>query len=418
MSRVLVVGGGGREHALCWKLAHEAEVVCSPGNPGIEQVADCVPIPAEDGEALTALAVAREVDLVVIGPEAPLIDGLADQMRARGLRVFGPGENGARLEADKGWSKDTMRRAGVPTAAGMTFTESSAAIEWCRARFEEGKGVAVKATGPALGKGVVVAAELELAEATILDWMDSGGMGAAGEKLLLEERLLGREFSLLTLATERGIASLPVAQDYKRLTDGDTGPNTGGMGSFAPAAWVSEGLVLKTEERVVKPLLSELTRAGVPYRGMLFSGLMVVEGEPFCLEYNVRFGDPETQSVLRLMGAGFLDALIGTADGSRPERPDVLPGCSVTVVCAADGYPISPQKGQPITIGNMPEGAVAFHSGTKWDDGSLRVSGGRVVSVSATGPDLASARALAYAGVSEIQYSGKHFRTDIASSGN
>lgn len=393
-------------------------MICAPGNPGIADVAECVPLASDDAEGLAALARVRDVALVIVGPEAPLIAGLADQLRSSGLAVLGPGAAGARLEADKAWSKDAMRRAGVPTAAGQTFTEAGQAIEWCRERFEEGKGVAVKATGPALGKGVVVASDFETAEATIRDWMELGGLGPAGETVLLEERLVGREFSLLTLANERGIASLPVAQDYKRHGDGDEGPNTGGMGSFAPADWVSEGLVLMTEERVVKPLLSDLARAGIQYRGVLFSGLMVVEDKPYCLEYNVRFGDPETQSVVLLAGTGFLECLLATAKGEYPERCDTLQGAAVTVVCASEGYPASPRIGQEVRLGAMPEGVVVFHAGTRLEDGVIRVSGGRVLGVSANGPDIETARERAYAGVGLVQFDGMTFRTDIAKSGN
>lgn len=404
--RILVVGSGGREHALAWKLAQEHETACAPGNPGIAADVPCLPV-----EDLVGLA--RGFDLVVVGPEDPLVDGLADRIRAAGVPCYGPGAAGARLEASKAFSKALMADAGVPTAEFFTFHHADPALEYARNRFAEGRGVVVKASGNALGKGVFVCETVEEAAAAIQTMMVDRTFGEAGAEVVIEERLTGPEFSLLTIVGDEGFVSLPVAQDHKRAFDGDQGPNTGGMGTISPCAWVSADLVSETEERGVAPILAELRRQGIDYRGTLFSGLLVQGGTPYCLEYNVRFGDPETQSVMMRLGRGLGDALFAAATGSSIPAPEILDNAAVTVVVASGGYPGSYAKGLPIEIGPLPEGARIFHAGTALRDGQLVTNGGRVIAASASAPTLEEARAKAYEAAEAVRFEGAFFRRDI-----
>ncbi len=413
MPRVLVIGSGGREHALCWKLAQEAQVHCMPGNPGISQIAEC-----HAGNATDVLGTLRTVqrlnpDLVVVGPEDPLVLGLADALRRKGFAVYGPDQDGAQLEASKAFSKAMMEQAGVTTAAFETFTEPEPALEYVRERYGAGFQVAVKASGNALGKGAVVCDSLEAAEEAVRSMLERKELGEAGSTVVIEDRLTGREFSLLTLCSEGEILSLPVAQDYKRIFDGGEGPNTGGMGSVSPVGWVSEDLVREVEERAVRPILKALDRRNIPFRGTLFSGLMVQEGVPYCLEYNVRFGDPETQSVMARLGGGFYAALLACANAEPIPEIEVLDNAAVTVVVASGGYPGTPSKGHPIQIGDL-GGASLFHAGTAMLEGQLVNSGGRVFGVTGVGPSVSEARAQAYGGVRAISFEGMQFRTDIA----
>lgn len=411
--RILVVGSGGREHALAWKLAQEHEVACAPGNPGIAEDVRTLPISATDTAALVEAA--KRFDLVVVGPEDPLVAGLADSLRERSVLVFGPGAAGARLEASKAFSKAMMRAADVPTAAFGSFTSASEASEFARSRFDAGLGVAVKASGNALGKGVVVCETFAEADEAIRRMMVEREFGEAGAEVVVEDRLVGREFSLLTLVSEEGYLSLPVAQDHKRAFDGDQGPNTGGMGTVSPCDWVTKDLVREAETRVVAPLLAELKARGISYRGTLFSGLMVQDGTPYCLEYNVRFGDPETQSLMMRLGSGFGQALYSFATGgSVPFQ--TLDNAAATVVLASGGYPGEYPKGLPIEIGPLPEGAKLFHAGTALRDGRLVTNGGRVIAASAAAPTLAEAREKAYAAAAAVRFEGAFYRRDIGGS--
>ncbi|HLO98065.1 MAG TPA: phosphoribosylamine--glycine ligase, partial [Fimbriimonas sp.] len=300
--KVLVIGAGAREHALCWKLAQEAEVFCAPGNPGIAGVATCVPIVQTEIGKLIEFARTSEIDLVVVGPENPLIAGMADAFREQGFPCFGPGKAGAMLEASKSYSKALMRRAGVPTAEYQSFFDATACKEYCRKSFAEGKPVVVKASGNAMGKGVIVGDDYEATAAGIDELV---AMGEASRTMLVETRLNGREFSLLTMVSDEGFKSLPIAQDFKRIFDGDKGPNTGGMGSYSPVGWVTDDMVAEAEAQAVMPILNSLKEDGIQYRGVLFSGMM----GSHVLEYNVRFGDPEIQSVVMRLGNGFAKAL-------------------------------------------------------------------------------------------------------------
>lgn len=412
--KVLVVGSGGREHALVWRLLQDAEVFAAPGNPGIAEIAECFPIAPDDASGIADLCSRLSIDLVVVGPEAPLIDGLATCLRASGIRVFGPDTGAAQLEGSKAFSKDLMASAGVPTARFGSFNHLFPALAFARQLFEEGGGAVVKASGAALGKGVVVCESAEEADDALRSMLEERTFGSAGSLVVVEERLVGREFSLLTLCSEAGYRSLPVAQDYKRIFDGDRGPNTGGMGSYSPVGWIDDSLVRKTEERVVEPMLAELSKRGLPFRGVLFSGIMVMGGEPLCLEYNVRFGDPETQSVMPRLGAGFLEALVACADGQPVPEISVLAQSAVTVVVAAKGYPGTVSKGAEITIGAMPAGVQVFHAGTFLSDGRLVASGGRVLGVTATAGKVEEARRLAYEGIAQVAFEGMQFRRDIA----
>lgn len=414
--RILIVGSGGREHALAWKLSQEAEVFCAPGNPGIAEVAECWPIAADHATVLAQACQRNEIDLVVIGPEDPLINGLADHLRSRGIAVFGPGADGAALEASKAFSKQLMAEAGVPTARFGVFTDAAAASEFAHARFDAGFAVAVKASGAALGKGVVVCGSADEADDAIAMMLVDQELGDAGATVVVEDRLNGFEFSLLTLVSGEDILSLPVAQDHKRALDGDRGPNTGGMGTYSPMTNVDAELVQHTEDLVVRPILRAMKERGIDYRGLLFSGLMVQDGVPFCLEYNVRFGDPETQTVMRRLGSGLGAALVQCAKGEPISPIEVLENAAVTVVMASKGYPGKFQRGYPITIGTLPNDVVIFHAGTKREQGQLTTNGGRVLGISAIGQTIEIARERAYEGVRAIECDGLRYRSDIASS--
>lgn len=404
--RILIVGGGGREHALAWRLTQEGhEIAGAPGNPGVGQLG---PLFDNVSDALRGF----EPELVVIGPEDPLIGGMADELRQRGIPTFGPGGMGARLEASKAWSKKMMEEAGVPTAAATIHTDYQEACEEVAKRFASGRHVAIKASGAALGKGVILCRDELHARHALSRMLLDEEFGDAGRLVVVEDFLEGREFSILTVVSEQGLLSLPVAQDYKRVGDGDTGENTGGMGTYSPVPWVTTAMVEETEARIVRPIVDHLRAKGVPYSGVLFSGVMVVDGSPYCLEYNVRFGDPETQSVMRRV-EGVGDLLWAAAQGEALPQIRVSDQAAVTVVAASAGYPATSQKGVPITLGEMPEGVVVFHAGTAMQNGQLVTNGGRVLAVSAVANDLEQARARAYAGMDQVAFAGKHFRSDI-----
>ena len=405
--RVLIVGSGGREHALAWKLAQEHEVHACPGNPGIGMVAECHP------ESPEQVANVVRPDLIVIGPEGPLIEGLADRLRQSGHLVFGPGAGGARLEGSKVFSKQLMLEAGVPTAVSGTFNEVHDASAFARQLLEASGKAVIKASGAALGKGVVICSSQAEVDDTLQSMLVDKDLGEAGSEVVVEEFLDGFEFSLLTLCNEQGSLSLPVAQDYKRALDNNRGPNTGGMGTYSPVASVSSTLISQTESQFVHPLLQALKNRGIAYRGVLFSGVMVKNGDPYCLEYNVRFGHPETQSVMRRLGVSFGEALYATARGEPIPKVEILDNAVVTVVMASAGYPGSVEKGLPISFGVMPPEVVVFHAGTAQIDGKLCTAGGRVLGVSAVGSSIAKARDNAYAAVGNIRFDGAQFRTDI-----
>ena len=411
--RILVIGGGGREHALAWKLSQEATVFCSPGNAGIAEDVACVG--AMSVQETVQFVQENEIDLVVFGPEDPLVLGRGNELRSHGIRVFGPDQAAAQLEGSKAFSKEIMEAAGVPTAKSFTESDSERAKDACRTMFAEGRQVAVKASGNALGKGVIVCSTLEEALGAV-DALKA--LGSAGDTLVIEERLFGYEFSLLTLVSEGDIFSLPVAQDYKRVGTGNEGPNTGGMGTYSPVSLVTAEVVKAVEESVVRPAIAELSQRGIGYRGVLFSGIMMTDDGPKCLEYNVRFGDPETQTVMRRLGSGLAEALMCVACG-EPIRPvEVLDNAVTTVVLASGGYPGEYAKGKPIIIGDIGKtgsggNVKVFHAGTVLKDGQLVTNGGRVLGVSAVGATVKESTQLAYDAIDSISFEGMHFRTDI-----
>jgi phosphoribosylamine--glycine ligase len=410
-----VVGSGGREHALAWKLSQEAAVFCAPGNPGMGQVGECYPIAANDIPGLRILCKGLKPDLVVVGPEDPLIFGLADHLRADGFAVFGPGLKGARLEASKAYAKEIMREAGVPTARYGVFTEPAPAISFAAELFQTGQGAVIKASGAALGKGVVVCSNVHEAKESIDSMLLDRALGDAGSTIVVEERLKGREFSLLTIASGTGIHSLPVAQDYKRALDGDRGPNTGGMGTYSPVPWLTDELIAEAERTIAAPVLSLLAATGVEFRGVLFSGVLVQDGKPYCLEYNVRFGDPETQTVMMRLGNGLASLLFAAATGRGLPTFEVKPNAAVSVVVASEGYPGQYEKDKALTLPTtLPNSVQIFHSGTSRVQGQLVTSGGRVLCVSAEGATVAEARATAYRVCESIGFDGMYYRKDIA----
>lgn len=412
--KILVVGSGGREHALAWRLAHEAEVLATPGNPGIAADVRCASVPATDFAGVTDLARTERVDLVVIGPEDPLILGLADHLRAAEITAFGPSKAAARLEASKAFSKAVMSRANVPTAAYQTFEHPETAIAYARERFADGFPCVVKASGQALGKGVVVCDSAEDAEAAIRAMLVERVFGESGAEIVIEDRLTGPEFSVFCIVGERNFITLPIAKDYKRVGDGDHGPNTGGMGSYSPAPRISEELIHEVEQTIIRPTLDAMRAQGSPFTGTLFTGVMMHRGRPYCLEFNVRFGDPETQSLMARVGTGFAASLLQAARGDLISAPEIQPDAAVSVVMASAGYPGPISRGLPIAIDPLPAGVKVFHAGTSTKDGHLVTSGGRVLCLTATAATIAEARDRAYKATHAIRFEGAIFRRDIA----
>ena len=416
--KVLVVGGGGREHALCWAIAASpllSKLWCAPGNAGIAEVAECVAIGAEDIPALIAFARDNAVDLVVAGPEAPLTLGLADACAAAGIRCFGPSAAAARLEGSKAFTREVADAAGAPGAKWQRFEDPTAARAYVRA---QGAPIVVKADGLAAGKGVVVAATVEEAEAAIADIMESRVHGAAGATVLIEECLIGQEVSFFALCDGTTALPLGAAQDHKRVGDGDTGPNTGGMGAYSPPPVFTDALRDEVMARIVKPVLAEMAKRGSPFRGVLFAGLMITADGPRLIEFNVRFGDPECQALMVRLRSDLLPALLAACDAELAAfdlRWEALH--SLVVVMAARGYPGAYAKGSEIRglerAAQVP-GVQVFHAGTaRREDGTLVATGGRVLGVTATGRTLAEAQAAAYAAVDAIDWPDGFCRRDI-----
>lgn len=413
--RLLVVGGGGREHALCLALRREnpdADLYCAPGNPGTASLAVNLPIAADDIDRIADAADMYGIDLTVVGPEAPLARGLADRLRAEGRRVFGPSAAAARLEASKAFSKDVMRAAGVPTAASGTFDDLAEALAFVDRQEEP---LVVKASGLAAGKGAVVCATRREARQVVTSMLDGGAFGEAGRVVVIEAFLVGEEVSILALTDGRDVELLTPSQDHKRLFEGDRGPNTGGMGAYAPVSIAGPSLLGTVRETVLLPTLEEMRRQGTPFEGVLYAGLMVApDGRPSVVEFNCRFGDPEAQVVLPLIEGGLTDALASIASGEGV-RPLTHSGyAAVTTVLAAAGYPDAPVRGAAIRIpAEVPSGVTVFHAGTRLDDGVLRVSGGRVLNVTAVAPTFADARRMSREAAERIEFEGKQFRRDI-----
>jgi phosphoribosylamine---glycine ligase len=411
--KILVVGSGGREHALAWRLAAGGhEIVAAPGNPGIAAIGRCVPVKVLDLDGQVALAREEAVDLVVVGPEGPLVVGLADRLRAAGLSTFGPGADGARLEGSKVFSKQFFARHGIPTAEFAvcdSVADADAAVD------RLGGDVVVKADGLAAGKGVVVCSTPDEARAAAREMLEARRFGDAGARVIVERKIPGREVSVLAITDGARCVVLPAAEDHKTIFDGDRGPNTGGMGTVSPA-WPTPALLARIEREILAPTVTGLARDGIEYRGVLYAGVMVDDaGTPWLLEYNCRFGDPETQPVLARLQSDLGAILAGAAAGALPAGEPVWdPRTAVCVVVAAAGYPETPRTGDSITgLDDPGADVVVFHAGTALDGDRLVSAGGRVLGVTALGADLAQARERAYAAVERIGLDGKQFRRDI-----
>jgi phosphoribosylamine---glycine ligase len=417
--RVLVIGGGGREHALCWALDRApsvTSVVCAPGNAGIAEVAEVVPVDPVDPAAVVALARAVAADLVVVGPEAPLVAGVVDALRDAGITAFGPTAAAARLEASKAFAKGVMAAAGVPTARHWSGADPDAA----RAALDAfTPPYVVKADGLAAGKGVRICADRAEAEDAIADALVRGAFGAAGRSVVLEAFLEGPECSLFGLSDGHVVLPMAPAQDAKRAFDGDRGPNTGGMGAYSPVPAVGPEVVEDVRRRVLQPVVDEMRRRGTPFTGVLYAGLALTADGPVVIEFNARFGDPETQIVLPLLDEDLGALLLACAQGRLGDRGPlrVADDACVTVVVAGGGYPGPSPTGLPVEglAAAAEAGAVVFHAGTAaGPEGGVVTAGGRILAVTGLGPTLADARARAYAGVAAVRIEGARHRTDIA----
>ncbi len=416
--RMLVVGSGGREHALCWSLAASplvTELLCAPGNAGIAQEAECVPVRADDVEGLVTLARERRIDLVVVGPEQPLVLGLVDRLAEAGIGAFGPTAAAARLEGSKAFAKAFCARHGIPTAAGRTFHRSEAEAARAHVRASP-MPLVIKADGLAAGKGVVIAETLDQALAALEDAF-SGRFGAAGERVLIEEYLEGEEASFFAVCDGEQLLEIGTAQDHKRAFDGDRGPNTGGMGAFSPAPVLDAATNARVLEEIVQPTIRGMAEEGTPFRGILYAGLMLTEAGPKLLEYNARFGDPEAQVILPRLATDFAGLACAATEGRLGGREIAWrPLHALTVVMASRGYPGDYVKGTEIRGLDALAGEeklIIFHAGTRREDGRLLAVGGRVLNVTGLGSSLAEARERAYAAIARIDWPEGFFRRDI-----
>lgn len=420
--KILVIGSGGREHALVWKLAQSPRVetlYCAPGNPGIARHAHCVPIKAEDLNRLLDFAKSKTIDLTVVGPEGPLTMGIADRFREAGLRIVGPSRGAAEIEFSKVFSKLFMQRHHIPTAQARIFHEIEPAIQYAK---DHGAPLVVKVDGLAGGKGVIVAKEEAEAIQAIDVIMRRRTFGEAGNQILLEDRLEGEEVSFLVFTDGKTVVPMVTSQDHKRVFDQDQGPNTGGMGAYSPAPMLSENLQEQVLREIVRPTIDGLAREGRPFQGILYTGLMLTQNGPKVLEYNARFGDPETQVILTRLESDLVEIFEALTDGTLDRiRVRWSPNVSVCVVLTAKGYPATYESGQPIRGIEQAEaenGVVVFHAGTVLRDGELVSAGGRVLGVTATGRDFQQARDHAYEAVSRIRFGGMHCRMDIGLKGD
>jgi phosphoribosylamine---glycine ligase len=413
--KVLVVGNGGREHTLAWKLLQSPQVeecLCLPGNGGTAMLKGCqnLAVDVEDFESIARICQERKIDLVVVGPELPLSGGICDRLQRDNIKVFGPDRSGAQIEASKSWAKALMEEAGVPTAKSETFSDAEAAKQYIA---QQGAPIVVKADGLAAGKGVIVAMTVAEAQSAIASLFEEGFT-----KLIVEEYLQGEEVSVLALCDGTSVRPLLPAQDHKRIGEGDTGNNTGGMGAYVPTPIATSELTQRIEKEILQPTLATLRKRGIDYRGVLYAGLMISpQGEPKVLEYNCRFGDPETQAVLPLLETPLDEVLMACVEGRLTQLPPLRwhPGSAVCVVMASAGYPGTYQKGVAIAHIDKAQaaGATVFHAGTKLQDGQLLSDGGRVLGVTAIGENFEAAIARVYQAVGEIQFDGMYYRRDI-----
>jgi phosphoribosylamine--glycine ligase len=415
--KILVIGSGGREHAIVWKLAQSPRapaLYCAPGNPGIERLARCVAIAADDVGTLKSFVVSEGIDLTVVGPEAPLARGIVDEFRKDKLKIFGPSRGAARIESSKAFAKELMARHRIPTAAARSFTEAAAALAYLQTQDVP---IVVKADGLAQGKGVVVAATRTEAEDAARAMLEARKFGEAGSRIVIEQFLPGEEVTCMAFADGKSLIPMLPAQDHKRVGDGDTGPNTGGMGSLAPASVLTPALRTTIVRTVFQPVLEGLSRVGSPFHGVLYAGLMLAGGRPYVLEFNARMGDPETQVVLPLLKTDLLEVFEAVVE-HRLDQLEVEwhDRAAVCVVMASAGYPGSYATGEPIDgpVEQTGKDVVVFHAGTRRDGGRVVTAGGRVLGVTGIGTTLRAARDRAYDTVRSIHFAGRHFRTDIA----
>jgi len=415
--RVLVVGGGAREHALGWKFLRDdptLELISAPGNPGLASLGRCDAVAATDVAGLAALARREEVTFTIVGPEGPLDAGLVDHFRANGLPVFGPSKAAARIESSKRFAKELMLAAGVPTASARTFTSVAGAS----AEAERlGAPVVIKASGLAAGKGVTVAATLGEAREAIASMLEGNAFGEAGREVLVEEFMAGEEISVFAITDGTHVLPMIAAQDHKRAGEGDTGPNTGGMGAYAPVSIATPAIAAQAVDRVFLPTLAAMRAARSPFTGLLYAGLMLTRDGPKVVEFNCRFGDPETEALLPLMASGLLEPMRAVANGDSIAGATPIewrPGASVTTVVAAGGYPGAVRSGDPITLPPPERDVIVFHAGTtRGPDGSLVTAGGRVLAITALGPTLAVAQRLSASHASRVRFAGCQYRRDI-----
>jgi phosphoribosylamine---glycine ligase len=414
--KVLVIGSGGREHAIVWKLAQSprvSQLFCAPGNAGIESLATCVPLLVEDLAGLQQFVTRERIDLTVVGPEVSLALGIVDEFRKAKLKIFGPTRRAAQIESSKAFSKNLMSRHHIPTAAAQSFDALQPALDYLD---RQTLPIVVKADGLAQGKGVVVAATREEARQTVVSMLEQGAFGQAGQRVLIEEFLDGEEATVMAFTDGKTIVPMVAAQDHKRVGDGDSGANTGGMGAYAPAPIVTPELIQTVMKDVFHPAVEGLSRMGSPYQGVLYAGLMIVRGKPSVLEFNARFGDPETQVVLPLLQTDLLDVIEAVIE----HRLDQLTvkwhaHSAVCVVMTSKGYPGHYEVGIPIQgLDSSIQDTMVFHAGTKQQGENVVTAGGRVLGITGIGPDLMTARERAYDTVRQIRFDGCHFRSDIA----
>lgn len=416
--KILVIGGGGREHAICWKLAQSKafhKIYCAPGNAGTAQVAENVPISATDIENLRLFAEHQNVDLTVVGPEKPLIAGIVDAFEAKGLRIFGPSKEPAMLEGSKSYAKELMLRAGIPTAPFRIFDDAAGARDYLRGQQFP---IVIKADGEAAGKGVFIARDFPEADAAIHSLMEKRVFGASGDRVVIEQCISGQELSVMAFVDGETVVLMAAVQDHKRIGDGDTGPNTGGMGAYAPVPAATPAVMRFVQEKILYPAVSAVRETGIPYRGVLYAGIMLTEDGPFCIEFNCRFGDPETQVVLPLLESDLAEILSAAVDVELDKVAVAFSDrAAVSVVMASGGYPGPIETGKVITgldAAAKLDAVALFHAGTEINDaGEIITSGGRVLAVTATGETFAEARERSYAALSRIAFDGAQFRTDI-----
>ncbi len=416
--KVLVIGSGGREHALVWKLAQSPRVdklYAAPGNPGIAQLAECVDIPVEDTEALLSFAQAKGIDLTVVGPEIPLMLGIVDKFREAGLKIFGPTQAAARLEGSKVFTKNLFKKYNIPTADYQVFNEIEAARQYVSEYMQPDRKVVIKADGLAAGKGVVIAANREEAYLALDSMLLDKSFGSAGDNIVIEEFLEGEEVSVFAVSDGQNYITLISAQDHKRVFDNDEGPNTGGMGAYVNPPIYNEDLHREVEKLILSPVVDAMQQEGHPFTGVLYAGLMITEKGPQVLEFNARFGDPETQAVMPMIKTDIMDIFEKTCAGKlKGYQVELEAGSAVCVVLASQGYPGSYPKGIPIQgLDKLKEDTLVFHAGTAVKEDKLVTNGGRVLGVVCRGENIRQALDKIYGQISHIEFAGMHYRTDI-----